>query len=161
MKRKTATPKTDNSAHFAHSFKEKKQDIFEKRKKIFIELLSETGVVTDACKGSKIPRRTAYHYFKSDAEFAAAWGDAIETAHDRLRSRARRRAKEGKSNKLLIYLLNQNEREKRWRKLIIKTCRVALEAVHQSGENLGLSEDVIQRLQNAVAESFNNIRFFD
>jgi hypothetical protein len=65
------------------------------RRRAFLDALSITGVVTDACRAAGVARKTAYHWRYGDSEFADAWDEAIATAADGLESEARRRAVDG------------------------------------------------------------------
>jgi hypothetical protein len=61
----------------------------------FLAALAKSPNVTGACRKAGIGRRTAYDRRGSDAEFAAAWDDAIEQSTDDLVGEMYRRAKEG------------------------------------------------------------------
>lgn len=158
--RKKPALKASDPAHFAHSnaLADKSQDLLKKQKDAFIQNLSETGLVTEACRTANLARRTAYDYFRSDAEFAARWLDAVETANDDLLSQARRRATKGKSDKLLMYLIGHNERRHKWRRRLIDTGNLVIKTIKTAGEAEGLTEDQIYRIQTAVLESFKAIR---
>ena len=52
------------------------------RKKQFLEALSQTAVVSRACKAANLPRPTAYDWRASDPVFAAAWDTALDNALD-------------------------------------------------------------------------------
>lgn len=61
----------------------------------FLEALRAAGNVTDACRATDLPRRTVYEWRDADAEFAAAWSDALDEAADTMEREAFRRAVEG------------------------------------------------------------------
>jgi hypothetical protein len=67
----------------------------ERRKAAFIEELTRRGIVTDAARAAGVHRCTPYAWYEDDAEFAAAWVDAVEQAIDTMESEAFRRAVEG------------------------------------------------------------------
>lgn len=61
----------------------------------FLTVLRATANATKAAASVNVSRRTAYDHRQADAEFAVAWGDAVEEATDALEAEARRRALEG------------------------------------------------------------------
>lgn len=61
----------------------------------FLSALRATGVVVRAANAAGISTTLAYARRKSDADFAAAWDNAMEDAIDVLEAEARRRAVEG------------------------------------------------------------------
>jgi hypothetical protein len=61
----------------------------------FLGHLAETANVTASAIIAGFDRRTAYEHRIIDAEFAAAWEDALDQATDTLEAEARRRALEG------------------------------------------------------------------
>jgi hypothetical protein len=61
----------------------------------FIAALSETPSVKHASKVAGIHRNTAYKYRKLDAEFAAAWTEALDASVDDLEAKAFRFALSG------------------------------------------------------------------
>ena len=67
----------------------------EKRKKLFLQVLSEQANISQACRAVNIDRQTAYNAKEDDAEFAEAWDNAHEQAIDRLEAEAWRRAHDG------------------------------------------------------------------
>ena len=100
----------------------------EKRAKFLAEL-AQTGNATLSAKLIGLSRARAYALRKEDAEFSAAWDDAISESSDHLESEARRRAVTGVqkpvyqggklvghvqeySDTLLIFLLKGNNPEK-------------------------------------------------
>ena len=81
------------------------------KKARFLKLLAETGNVSRSAIGAGIDRRGLYRERDTDAEFAAAWEEALESGVDELEEEARKRAKEG-SDTLLIFLLKANRPQK-------------------------------------------------
>jgi hypothetical protein len=61
----------------------------------FLTALAACGNVSHAARAARVGRDTAYQHRRQDAEFAAAWADAIEEANDNLEAEARRRAVDG------------------------------------------------------------------
>ncbi len=64
-------------------------------KRIFLDVLSTTGIVLSACRAASIGRTTAYAARGKDARFAASWDEALDEAADRLEQEAWRRAYKG------------------------------------------------------------------
>lgn len=63
--------------------------------KPFLTALAATGIVARAARAAGIESGAAYKLRQSDADFAAAWDEALEDAADTLEAEARRRAVEG------------------------------------------------------------------
>lgn len=61
----------------------------------FLKELARRGNVSAAARKAKVGRRTAYEWYEADAEFAAAWDEALEVAIDALEGEAWRRAQTG------------------------------------------------------------------
>ncbi len=74
----------------------------EKARETFLEALTNTCNVTDACKAANIGRQTAYAWRESDEAFALAWAGALEEAVDALEKEAWRRAHDG-TDKPIVY----------------------------------------------------------
>ena len=70
----------------------------------FLASLAETCNVSEACRVSGISRPTVYEHRAADAEFAAAWDDAVAAGVEALELTARQRAVR-ESDTLLIFLL--------------------------------------------------------
>ena len=77
----------------------------------FLEVLSQTGNVSFACRSAQISRQTAYDAREKDAEFAAQWENALEEAVELLELEARRRALDV-SDTLMIFLLKAHRPER-------------------------------------------------
>lgn len=97
----------------------------------FITALCDGFSVSRAAKLAGVPRRTAYNYRESNADFRAVWDDAVDCGTDLLEDEAKLRATEGtveteefndsgvlvkrvvkKSDTLLIFLLKARRPEK-------------------------------------------------
>lgn len=61
----------------------------------FLDNLSRTGVIAEACAASGIPRSAVESWKRNDPEFVAAFEEALEDAADTLESEATRRAVQG------------------------------------------------------------------
>lgn len=61
----------------------------------FLAALRLTGIVSRACASAGVTTATVYGLRRKDADFAAAWDDALETAVDKLEAEAWRRAHDG------------------------------------------------------------------
>lgn len=67
-----------------------------KKRNAFLESLIQTGGnVSRACGLVGMARQRVYEWRASDADFAAAWDEAVEAGTDELEEEARRRAFEG------------------------------------------------------------------
>ncbi|MEN6358351.1 MAG: terminase [Armatimonadota bacterium] len=66
-----------------------------KKREIFLQALSETGIVSTACSAAGIVRATAYKHKSEDVKFEAEWEDALESAVDAMEVEAHRRAVTG------------------------------------------------------------------
>lgn len=78
----------------------------------FLAVFSETCNVSEACRAANIGRSAAYAWRNDDAEFAADWDDAEQTAVDALEKVAWERAKSGKSDRMLEILLKAHRPDK-------------------------------------------------
>lgn len=67
----------------------------------FLTELALRGNVSDAAAAAGIARRTAYEWRDTDAAFADAWTEALETAIDAMEREAHRRAVEGVEKPLI------------------------------------------------------------
>lgn len=100
-----------------------------KKRSTFLNVLKETGNVSEAAREVGLSRRTAYNLRESDEEFAKAWDEAVDTGIDYLEEEARRRAYKGVaepvfyqgmecgtvqkySDTLMIFLLKANRPDK-------------------------------------------------
>ena len=66
-----------------------------KRQQTFLDVLSETGNITEACKAIKVSRMSLYRFRKKNKKFAEAWEEAEYRGVDALIEEARRRAHDG------------------------------------------------------------------
>jgi len=64
-------------------------------KKIFLEHLRESPIISHAAKAAGISRINAWRNRKSDPDFAAEWDDAIQEGIDKAEAEAYRRAVKG------------------------------------------------------------------
>lgn len=71
------------------------QRITPKKRTAFLEALAACGNVSQAARTVGAARETFHRLRTHDAEFAAAWDDALEEAADRLEQEAWRRAHDG------------------------------------------------------------------
>ncbi len=153
-----------------------KHAAIEKAKKNFlINLKSNGGNVSKALEVSGLNRQTAYRHTREDKSFRDAWQEAVEYASDELTSVARCRAVEGVtrkifdsrgnvigtkqeySDKLLIFMMNVHERQRKWRGRIVQTAQAAIDTVESSGKEIGISNEQIGRLTKKMIENFNEI----
>ena len=77
----------------------------------FLQILGQSCNVAMACKIAGVDRSVAYDHKRTLPEFAAKWGDAIETAVEMLEAEAWTRAKK-KSDLLMIFLLKAHKPDK-------------------------------------------------
>lgn len=70
----------------------------------FLTAMAGNGNVRASCAAAGITRTVAYQHREKNPEFAAAWDDSLEDAHDLLEGVAVERARE-KSDDLLKFLL--------------------------------------------------------
>lgn len=85
--KKTAVKPTAESHTFPH--------IKHAKKRAFLSSYSACGNVSDAARASGISRFTHYDWLKSDADYAAAFAEARETAADYIQAEIYRRGVEG------------------------------------------------------------------
>lgn len=76
---------TGNAAEYNHS----------RKMRIFVRTLAATGIISRAAARAGWTTSYAYKLRKDDAEFAAAWDNALEYSTDSVEMEARRRAVEG------------------------------------------------------------------
>lgn len=65
------------------------------KKKKFLASLKVTGNISESSRFAKIHKATVYGWRAADADFAAAWQEALDEYADRLEKEADRRAVEG------------------------------------------------------------------
>jgi len=142
------------------------------KQRFITSLRSNGGNVSHALKQSGLARKTAYAHRNSDLEFAAAWQQAQEEALDELYSEARRRALKGekiispktgqviakKSDAVLIFLIKQGDKNKKWQARVIQTANIAIESIRASGAKYRLAEDVIREMEKDLLENFNRVQ---
>jgi len=71
----------------------------------FIDRMRSSGNVRLSCTAAGIPRSTAYYWRDKFKTFAKAWDDAKADAVDVLDAEAWKRATEGQSDRLIMFLL--------------------------------------------------------
>jgi hypothetical protein len=111
-KRKGRAPKRK-----ASKAKSSSQDIdftkFTLKKRRFLQRFAQCGTITHAARYAGVSRPTIYAWRREeDGEFAKAFDDAQEMACDALEVEARKRAVNGHSDTLLIFLLKGARPEK-------------------------------------------------
>lgn len=84
----------------------------EQWKAAFLKRLSETGNVTEAAEYVSVERSNVYKERYRDPTFAVAWDEAKRLGVESLEDEAIKRAIEGKSDTLLIFLLKAAKPEK-------------------------------------------------
>jgi len=77
----------------------------------FLDRLRNSGNVRASCKAAGVPRRTIYNWRDKWVTFADEWDDALDDACDILEAEAWKRAIEGQSDRLLMFLLKAHRRE--------------------------------------------------
>ena len=78
----------------------------------FLDRLRNSGNVRLACKAAGVPRRTVYNWRNKWVSFHDEWDEALEDACDYLEGEAWRRATEGQSDRLLMFLLKAYRKDK-------------------------------------------------
>jgi hypothetical protein len=76
-----------------------------KKRAAFCERLANGFSVTEGAKAIGVERATVYLWRKKEPEFAAQWEAALDKGTEHLEDEAVKRATEGKSDTLLIFLL--------------------------------------------------------
>lgn len=90
--RVTMARSQEPTRHRAGMTKSTAPEAMEARRRVFLDALSISGVVTAACETTGVARKTAYHWRDVDPAFAEEWDEALATATDRLEAEAHRRA---------------------------------------------------------------------
>jgi len=75
----------------------------------FLDRMRQSGNVYLSAKAAGVPRRTVYYWRKKWSTFAAEWNDAKDDAVDKLDAEAWRRATDGASDRLLMFLLKAHK----------------------------------------------------
>ena len=78
----------------------------------FLEKLRNSGNVRLSCRAAGVPRRTAYNWRDKWVTFRQDWDEALEDACDILEGEAWKRAIEGQSDRLLMFLLKAHRPDK-------------------------------------------------
>ena len=77
----------------------------------FLAKMRDSGNVRLSCMAAGVPRRTVYNWRNKWSTFAAEWDEAKEDACDILEGEAWKRAVQGQSDRLLMFLLKAHRRE--------------------------------------------------
>ena len=77
----------------------------------FLEWLRNSGNVRASCQASGVPRSTIYHWRNKFVTFRKLWDEAMDDACDILQAEAWKRAIDGESDRLLIFLLKAHKPE--------------------------------------------------
>lgn len=145
--------------------------------RFLLDLKTNGGVSTHACKSSGLSVSRAYELANENPGFQKAWEESLQFAHDALITeavrrgtkgeikyvagkgkRSRRRAIRVKSDKLLLAMIERGDK-RRAKKRIIQAGNMALEAVREEGTVVGLTEEQIRAIQRRIVEKFDKIRF--
>lgn len=78
------------------------------KKKAFVEALRENGIVRSAAAVAHVDRKIVYSWRLEDAEFRAAWGEALEDATDQVERSLYRQAISEKNVVATIFYLKHN-----------------------------------------------------
>ena len=78
----------------------------------FLEKLRNSGNVRLSCKAAGVPRRTIYNWREKWTTFRDDWDEAMEEACDILEGEAWKRAVDGGSDRLLMFLLKAHKPDK-------------------------------------------------
>jgi hypothetical protein len=79
----------------------------------FLDAMSRTGSVSEACAAAQVGRSTVYRHRRESPPFARAWNEALELATEALEDEARARAfdrSDPGSVRLLMFLLKAHKR---------------------------------------------------
>ncbi|MEP7294029.1 MAG: hypothetical protein ABI835_19740 [Chloroflexota bacterium] len=86
-------------------------DVTPEKKVRFLSELSKMPNIARACRLARISRQTAYRYRESEAEFAAAWDEALTEGVESLEESAWKFAQRGDTT-MAIFLLKAHNPEK-------------------------------------------------
>lgn len=142
----------------------------ESKKAVFLrELRAANGVVSRALERSGLNRRTAYDHYQKDAAFAEDWREVVAVVADEVLAELRRRAlgyeigPDGmkryckSSDRLLIYLMQMNLKQHKWRGRIMEVAHGSLEVIAEEGPKLGLSDEQIQHIHEALTKRYESV----
>lgn len=116
----------------------------------FLELLSEFGVVREACRGAGVSRTHMYRLRENDDEFRGRWDEALEESIEAVEAEARRRAME-KSDLLIIFWLKAH-RPERYRETRALMSPTELQTQLDKEIEAQVNERVEQRLREMNAQ---------
>ena len=77
----------------------------------FLVRLRDSGNVRASCHSAEIPRSTAYYWRGKFKWFSGQWQDALDDACDILEATAWKRAVDGNSDQILMFLLRAHRRD--------------------------------------------------
>lgn len=78
----------------------------------FLAKLRNSGNVRLSCHAADVPRSTVYYWRNKFKTFKDAWNEAMEDACDILEAEAWKRAVDGQSDRLLMFLLKAHRPDK-------------------------------------------------
>ncbi len=161
--------KSKQNAHRSQGKTPKAAEIAHKKATFLLELRATSGNVSTALERAKLNRRTAYAHYNNDSKFGEAWREVLEIAGDEVLMEVRRRAlgyeetPEGRkpygrsSDRLLIYLCNKTHFRNKWRGRVMQTATYALEVIEKDGKRLGLSNEQIKHLLEAMVKKYEDV----
>jgi very-short-patch-repair endonuclease len=106
----------------------------------FLEVLSESGIVREACIAAGVARKTAYQYRADDATFADAWKLALQDAADLALATYRTRALQ-QSDRAMEFFIKSRDPDSYGE-------RAQVQALVQYLDLTRLDEEQLQRLAN-------------
>jgi hypothetical protein len=86
----------------------------DERKRLFLEMLHETGCIVSAAKGVNVHRSTVYEHMKRDYSFSQAVDETLEISCAPIISKLREMALAGNITAIAMYLYNRSPRQ--WRR---------------------------------------------
>lgn len=92
---RAATARAKRRDGFFRDYRARSDGWTERRTRVFLRALAETGCVRDACVRARISDNSAYNMRRRDAKFAEAWEKALDAAVPTLEQAAFERAVEG------------------------------------------------------------------
>lgn len=114
-------------------------------KKSFLEALEKSlGVITDACRKSKIPRRTVYNWIRDDPEFSASVRDVESIALDFAESSLFKQIKDGNTTATIFYLKTKGK------------ARGYIERSEYAVDVSNLTEDQVDAMLNRAIKSLQS-----
>jgi hypothetical protein len=164
-----ARRKSKQNAHRSQGKTPKAAELESKKAAFLAELRATSGNVSAALESSGLNRRTAYVHFRKDREFGNAWREVLAITSDEVLAELRRRAMgyeigpEGttrhcrSSDRLLIYLMQMNLRQHKWRGRVMEVAGGSLEVISKEGSKLGLSNAQIRQIREALIKRYESV----